>query len=142
MDPEDLLAPLRNSVLLRVVPSTATTAGGKLVIPHRGALDFLRTVTLSPTCRKTDLGPSLLAQMDARGEDLAALLEATPGSTGITVASSYGISLLLHEEEGAEMEDVVRLSHGCLLVLIETRNDPALFDVEGFVQRMLHFLFL
>jgi hypothetical protein len=60
MDPEDLLAPPNNSILLRVVPSTATTAGGKLVIPHKGILDFLRTVTLSSTSRKTDLGTTLL----------------------------------------------------------------------------------
>lgn len=34
------------------------------------------------------------------------------------------------------LDEVVKLSHGCLLVLIETRNNPALFNVDVFVQRL------
>jgi hypothetical protein len=134
---EDLLAPPSNSILLRVVPSTATTAGGKLVIPHKGVLDFLKEVTLSSTRKKEEeIGDSLVGVVDERGDDIAELLERSPGSTGIIVASSYGISLLLHEEVEENAGDIVKLSHGCLLVLIETSNDPALFNVPEFVQRL------
>jgi hypothetical protein len=52
------------------------------------------------------------------------------------VASSYGLSLLLYENAEENTEDIVRLSHGCLLVLIETRDDPALFNVPEFVLRL------
>lgn len=142
MDYEDLLAPPSNSILLRVVPSTATTLGGKLVIPDKGVLSFLKDVTLSSTCRKSDVGDTFFDVIDSRGDDIAQLLEKSPGSTGIIVASSYGISLLLHddEEDGAG-GDIVKLSHGCLLVLIETRNDPSLFNVPDFVQRLQRILF-
>jgi len=137
---EDLLAPPSNSILLRVVPSTAVTVGGKLVIPDKGVLSFLKDVTLSSTCRKIpDTGDIFLDVVDARGDDIAELLEKSPGSTGIIVASSYGLSLLLHDEEdGADGGDIVKLSHGCLLVLIETRNDPSLFNIPDFVQRLQH----
>eukprot|EP00026_Physarum_polycephalum_P003151 Phypoly_transcript_03160.p1 GENE.Phypoly_transcript_03160~~Phypoly_transcript_03160.p1 ORF type:complete len:475 (-),score=55.20 Phypoly_transcript_03160:75-1499(-) len=139
MELEDLLAPPSNSILLRVVPSTATTAGGKLVIPHKGVLEFLKDVTLSSTCRKTEVGASLVDVVSERGDDIAELLECSPGSTGIIVASSYGLSLLLYENvEDNTTGDIVRLSHGCLLVLIETRDDPALFNVPDFVLRLQH----
>lgn len=136
----DLFTPPHNSILLRVVPSTATTVGGRLVIPHKGALDFLKNVTLSSTSRKTDTGNVLLDVVDEKGDDVSDLLEKSPGSTGIIIASSYGISLLLHDDPDDNVvgDDIVKLSHGCLLVLIETRNDPALFNVDGFVQRLQH----
>ena len=140
MELEDLLAPPSNSILLRVVPSTATTAGGKLVIPHNGILEFLKGVTLSSTCRKTDIGDKLVDVVDERGDDIAELLERSPGSTGIIVASSYGLSLLLHEDVVENAGDIVRLSHGCLLVLIETSSDPVLFNVPDFVQRLQRIL--
>lgn len=140
-DLEDLLAPPSNSILLRVVPSTATTLAGKLVIPEKGVLSFLKDVTLSSTCRKTDVGETFLDVVDARGDDIAELFSNSPGCTGIMVASSYGLSLLLHDEvEDGAGGDIVKLSHGCLLVLIETRSDPSLFNVPDFVQRLQRIL--
>ncbi len=137
----DFLSPPSNSILLRVVPAAATTLGGKLIIPDKGVLSFLKEVSLSNTSR--NVGGHLLDSVDERGDDIADLLEKSPGSTGIIIASSYGISLLLHEDvEGYAADEIVRLSHGCLLVLIETRNDPAQFNVQGFVQRLQHILLL
>lgn len=98
MNFEDLLSPPHNSILLRVVPSTAITVGGKLIIPHKGIIDFFKNVALASTVRKSEAGKHLLDQLDVRGDHIAELLECCPGSTGIIVASSYGISLLLHDD--------------------------------------------